>query len=459
MKRIRIIHTNDVHSSFDKFVKIATIIKKLQEEQYMLLDAGDFNDFSSYVTYGTKGHAGLNILNSLGYLALAIGNNEGFQSLDILEDNCQSNLVNILSCNVFKLNGDNIKGLKTSIIKEIDGIRFLIIGVSPYLKSYNDYYNNYDIKAVEPFNLIRKEIKENKEKYDFVILLSHLGLKTDIMVSQSILDVDIIISGHSHHVMDCVKVNNSYIHQSGVRGSHAGYLDLFIENNKIIDVIDKNIAIDDSVSDDITTKDLLERMSNIAINNLNRYVANIPIDLKYSIDKECKLTNLLADYLKNNYKCDFALINSGLTESNLYKGNITMNDVLKVCNSPLFVSIMKVKGSIIIKALKQSLNKDKCYEDYRRPGFRGKFLGKLHVSYNCRIDKNAQNVYIDGELIDKNKLYSIVSSDYFLRGMGYEMLKDNREGKMCKQSIQNAIIAALNDKDSYKFIDVLRWEE
>ena len=85
MKTVRIIHTNDIHSSCDELMKMAYIIKSLKTNSSMLLDAGDFNDFSSFVTFGTNGYAGLKILSSLGYSALSVGNNEGFQKKETLE--------------------------------------------------------------------------------------------------------------------------------------------------------------------------------------------------------------------------------------------------------------------------------------------------------------------------------------------------------------------------------------
>ena len=40
-------------------------------------------------------------------------------------------------------------------------------------------------------------------------------------------------------------------------------------------------------------------------------------DRYYLNAKECNYTNLLCDHLKNKYECDFAILNSGITEQNL----------------------------------------------------------------------------------------------------------------------------------------------
>lgn len=460
MKNVRIIHTNDIHSKYEEFLRMAYIIDKYKDENSLLLDAGDFNDFSSFITFGTNGYAGLKLLNMLGYSALTIGNNEGFQDIDVIEKTCEYNLINILSCNLFKIDGSQIKGLKKSIISEVNNVRFLIIGVSPFYQSYNEFYNLYDLKAIEPYEIIKNEIKVYQGQYDFVILLSHLGLETDLLIPQKIENIDLIISGHSHHAINCIQINNTFIHQSGVRGSHVGILDLTIKNNKIVGVNDKNIEISDKTPiNEIINQEYLKQKEE-ALNNLSKTILTIERDLTYSIDSECDFTNLVADYLFNKYKCDLSLISSGLTASNLKKRNISYKDILDVCNSPLEITTMDIKGKYIIEAIKESMIKEKCFDSHRRAGFRGDFLGKIHISYNCEIISNNDSfdIYINNKIIENEKYYTVVTTDYFYRGMGYSCLKNNINGKIYKETIVKALINALKDKNNYKFIDCFRYK-
>ena len=456
MKTIRIIHTNDIHSSYDELIKMAYIIKSLKTNTSMLLDAGDFNDFSSFVTFGTKGYAGLKILSTLGYSALSIGNNEGFQKKEILEQMGSYDLVNILSCNLFTMNDEPIKNIKQFIIKEVNGVKFLIIGISPYQITYNYYYNCYGINAKEPHQIIRNIIKENKGKYDFVLLLSHLGLKTDIMLTQSVENIDIIIEGHSHHATDVLKVNDVFMHQSGVRGSHVGYMDITIDNNKIIDVTGNNIAIDKNTPIDEESFSEYKNQIEIARKNLSEVVALANEDLFYKKDEECNYTNLLCDHLKNKYECDFAILNSGITEQNISKGNVYLNDVIETCNSPLIITKVKIKGKHIAKAIEKSKDKAVCCDNRRRTGFRGKFLGKLHVSYNVKITQ--KGILIDNEFLENDKYYSIITVDFLTLGLGSSYFKRNKGYVFLSETILDTIIDSLNDKNAYKYINQRRWE-
>lgn len=457
MKEIRIIHTNDIHSSFDELLRLSSIIKANTKENTLLLDAGDFNDFSSLLTKGTYGKAGLDVLDYLEYEALTIGNNEGFQHIKTIEKMCASTKINVLSCNLFKEDNKTLKKVKPFVIKEVSGIKFLIIGVSPYKESYNEYFNCYGLKVVEPFEIIRRIIKENKGNYDFAILLSHLGLKTDIMMSQSINSIDIIVGGHSHHAINAVKVNNSIIHQSGVRGSHVGILDIQIENNKIVGFNDKNIEVSKDYGQDINALKILKDSEKIAFENLSKIVACAKENLSYSIEKECNFTNLLADYLYNKYPCDFVVLNSGVTEYNIAKGKVSKKEIALTCNSPLIVSSIYIKGKHLLKAIEESYDISKCFYGKRMIGFRGRFLGKLHTSFNCRI--NNKQLFINNLLLESQQYYKIVTVDLLSRGMGYRTLKRHKECKLLNETIQEVIVNAINDQKAYKNININRWED
>lgn len=138
-------HTNDVHSKFENFAKIVTKIRELKNENTIILDAGDFNDFMRLELQGTNGIAGCRLLNLAGYDAITVGNNEGFEGLDILETMTTSNLVPFVSCNLYRSDMSHIRGLKRSIIINRGGLRFLIIGKSP---QYNEFFTLLNMYAV-----------------------------------------------------------------------------------------------------------------------------------------------------------------------------------------------------------------------------------------------------------------------------------------------------------------------
>jgi 5'-nucleotidase len=79
--RLRILHSNDIHSHFEKMANIATAFKQLRasvgEDHALTLDIGDHIDRVSRETEGSRGAANLAIMNETGYEVVTIGNNEG----------------------------------------------------------------------------------------------------------------------------------------------------------------------------------------------------------------------------------------------------------------------------------------------------------------------------------------------------------------------------------------------
>ena len=116
------------------------------------------------------GIAAVDLLEYSGYDAIAIGNNETFNGLDILTNMATASKVPFLGCNLYKLGFENIKGIKKSTIINKNGVKILIIGASPDLGVFNTLSG---IETKDPIESIKEEIALNNEKYDLCLVLSH----------------------------------------------------------------------------------------------------------------------------------------------------------------------------------------------------------------------------------------------------------------------------------------------
>ena len=77
---------------------------------------------------------------------------------------------------------------------------------------------------------IQKEIEDNAGKYDICILLSHLGLREDKDIAETMEGIDIIINGHSHILMEePFVINNTILHMSGCYGENLGIFEFEYE--------------------------------------------------------------------------------------------------------------------------------------------------------------------------------------------------------------------------------------
>lgn len=100
--RLKILHTNDIHSNFENYKKIVTLINQQKDEDTIILDGGDFADFKSIELQGTRGMAAIELLAAAGYDAITIGNNEMFNGIDTLEHMASNSPIPFISNNLFK---------------------------------------------------------------------------------------------------------------------------------------------------------------------------------------------------------------------------------------------------------------------------------------------------------------------------------------------------------------------
>ncbi|MGL5753874.1 MAG: bifunctional metallophosphatase/5'-nucleotidase [Paraclostridium sp.] len=453
--RFKILHTNDIHSNFENFSKISTKIKELKDENTLILDAGDFHDFKDIMLEGTKGIAGGKLLLEVGYEAIAIGNNEGFAGLEILEAMTNNTNLPFLSCNLVHKNHRSIRGVKRSIIINKSRVRFLIIGTSP---DYGDFFNLFDMDPLDYKEEILKEISENKGKYDVCILLSHLGLIEDEDIANTIDEVDIIISGHTHKLMEKpLVVKNTAIHISGCYGEHLGILEFDydgqVSNFKGVNVNIENIEKDKSILD------IIENSKKIANANLSKPLYSINKDMWHDVVEENPITNLLADAIKDIFDSDIGLINSGIMNSGVVKGDVSLKKLIEICPSPLNPTYMKIQGKYIKNALQQSLDSQTCYLDGRGSGFRGSFLGRLHISGGI-IEHDGESIgkiIINGEELESEKYYSVATSDYLQRGTGYKDLSNNIDERYRPEYLKIVLMDYLGKDEYLKNAFVNRW--
>ena len=453
--RLNILHTNDIHSNYENFSKIVSKINELKDENTIILDAGDFADFKRLELQGTDGLAAIELLEYAGYDAIAIGNNETFNGYDTLVNMATKSKVPFLSCNFNRLGNKEIVGVKKSIILHKNNLRILIIGTSPDLGPFNELLG-FEIK--DYIQAIKKEILVNKDKYDLCIVLSHSGMDNDRKIAE-INEVNIIIGGHFHILMDKSEiVSNTIIHTSGGFGEHLGFLRIEINGGKVELLEDKNIKIEDCYPNEKII-DILKENKERAIVNLSKNLYNIDVDLWHDVVEENPITNLLADALVDVLKTDIGLINSGVINGGIRSGGVSRKKLLEICNSPLNPTYFEVQGKDLKEALQNSLDSEFCFMDGKGPGFRGKYLGRLHVS-NVLIEHDGRkiiNIIINGANLQDNRWYSVASSDYLHRGTGYTTLKNNRNVRYNCEYLRDTLREYIGKKEFIERAFSDRW--
>jgi 2',3'-cyclic-nucleotide 2'-phosphodiesterase (5'-nucleotidase family) len=458
MIKIDLYHTNDIHSNFSAFASVSQVLKSLRSQDDIVLDAGDFNDFKDIMVTGTFGLGGMRLLELAGYDGLCVGNNEGFSALDAIMT-MGGTTVPLLSANLVKLDGSPIPNLKPSILIERKGIRFLIIGVSPYFgygkeDVFNTFFAMGGIRSQNPYPIIQAQLEQQKGLYDISILLSHLGHQYDIETAQKVEGIDIIVGGHSHtlsHVPE--RIGKTWIHHAGDYGKNVGKLSLMIDDGKLTCCNGEMIPV--TGPSDPRILEEIEIQTVIARKELGKPFVTIP-EFDFSLFHENTLVNFICDALKKEYPCDFSLMNHGIVNGPL-QGEISELSLLECSPSPLNPTRIKLSGKQILQALEQSFDDKHCMDPGRGAGFRGSAVGALSFSHNVRYQKSPMKIWIDHEEIQPDKIYDVMTHDYLQRGSGYPSLQTPDETAIFYDGyIRDLLKRHLADEDLYHMARILR---
>jgi len=455
---LKFLYINDIHSRFEQLAKIASAIEELRDENTLILDAGDNADFARLETEGTNGVISSALLNEIGLTARVFGNNEGFAGKENGRIISESSDCHVITCNMYDLEGQKLDFLDDAAVISVSGVKILIIGVTG---AANVFYHLFGIHVKDPQEEIQRVLAKYEEiSYDLLVILSHLGLIGDKKLASRFPDIDVIIGGHSHTVLEKPLVENqTIICQAGYYGEYLGelILDFDVESKKIQNFNGRLISSQKYQRHPEIMK-LIRRYSRQASKNLSKKLYSLDTSLDHSLTKENVIGNLLADSLRDMLKTEIGIINSGVISKGVKKGAVTRKLLHELCPSPLNPTYIELKGADLCNALEKSLQREYQLSDGRGPGFRGKYLGNIQVSHNIQVRYNPhgeplrkiKSITVDGKPLEPDSWYTIGTSDYLQRGTGYTDLANNRNEKYRPEFLRDVLESYLKNQSFVK---------
>ncbi|MCD4784244.1 MAG: metallophosphatase [Candidatus Eremiobacteraeota bacterium] len=226
---LTIYHTNDLHNRQHIFPFLSGV---KNNGDVLILDAGDAIGGSS--TLFKFSEPTLDKMNQVGYDAITMGNRELNYIRWVLKIRAEQANFPILSANLEDLTGRSADCYISHIIKEINGIKVGIFGLTPVQYQENSrWLNLLRFRFHDPLKTSGKMVEKLRSKVDLLILLSHLGIEDDKKIAQEVSGIDLIIGGHSHTVLKKpVHIKNTYIFQAGCYGKLYGKINIQVDPDK-----------------------------------------------------------------------------------------------------------------------------------------------------------------------------------------------------------------------------------
>lgn len=450
-----LLHTNDHHGHPAKFfyppgqgegglAARATLVKEIRRanKNVLLLDAGDLN---TGMPVSNLFHARPDIegYNALGYDAMAIGNHEFDNPMDILQWQMSWAHFPFLSANIKTRDGRNLA--RPYIIKSFDGFRVAVFGLTTKrTEILGNPEHIRDLVFEDEVVAAKALVPRLKEKADMVIALVHLGIYgTRDMGSERLASevrgIDLIVDGHSHTRLDTPLVvkhlgsdwKTPIVH-AWKYGLILGRVDLWVRDRKVVRLQFEPIPINlkkvvkgpegakriSPLGRDIEEdKAVLESMAPYirrADAALSEVVglAEATFPNRESRRRETALGDLVADSMlwkARDVGVDFAIQNGGGIRADLPEGNITKATTYAMLPFNNRIVVLTMKGSDV-QALFEYIG-----------GIRAGQGAFPQVSEGIRFAINratgrCEDILIGGTPIDPNRTYRIVTNQYLAGG-------------------------------------------
>ena len=470
--RMTIMHTNDTHSHHEAqgrsgdggAARQASVVKDIRAEvdNSLLLDAGDRFTGTLFHKY-YAGEDNVKVMNALGYDAMALGNHEFDNGLEVLERFVTGVDFPVLSANTdFGTLETLASAVPGSAVLDVGGEKVGVIGlVTAETPEITINFSNKDQitwSANYATAVNRETAKLKADGVNKIILITHIGLGLDKEVAANTTDIDVIVGGHSHTVISSIfkeggdteyplEVENAdgdpvYIVQAGDRDRYLGRLNLRFDDDGLVTrargdliLLSKHIKPDPAVQamvDELARP--IEELRNtvVALEDGTAVVSNQLMTNKTCRAGECLIGNLLTDAMRDETGSDIAITNGGGIRADIDEGEVTVGEVLTVLPFGNTVATLKLTGAQIAASLEHGVGR------VGGKGGTGRFpqVSGLRYEFDSTSAPGSRLKRVEvGDSsggyapIDEAKMYTVATNNFMRTGGdGYEIFeKDAQE--------------------------------
>jgi 5'-nucleotidase / UDP-sugar diphosphatase len=328
---IVILHTNDMHAKIDNFAKLAYLADSLRKTHpnLFLVAAGDnFTGNPVVDMVADKGFPMIDLMNQCHFNASAVGNHEFDLGLEMLNKRFTQASFPFVCCNV-NTKGTVLKQPAPYVVLPV-GKKLKVILLGLIELGENGIPDSHPSKmtgltftdgviAARPYASLKK-------KNTVLIGLSHLGLTGDVSLAKAMPQLDLIIGGHSHTLIDTpMVVNGVMITQAGSYLKYVGKCTLIVRDGVVISRKDEIIPMSKIHGKDARVQELVDRY------NDNKEFSKVIAKTGQGINGYSELGSMMTDAIVEEMQVDFAFQNrGGIRTSSIPTGDIKLGDIYKL---------------------------------------------------------------------------------------------------------------------------------
>ena len=496
-----ILYENDVHCAVEGYSKLAAMKNELSET-YTNVGVVSVGDFVQGGTLGavSKGEYIVNLMNKVGYDAIALGNHEfDYQLPRLNELNAMSN-TKFISCNFQKIGEDKTYFEPYTIVSygNVD-VAYIAITTPETINSSSpaQFKNDkgeliYTFNESKLYDIVQTNINAAETAgADYVIALSHIGYDesgnladiTDVIENTD--GFDVVLDAHSHSVIEEKVIKDKsgddvLLTSTGTKFEYIGKLT--IKNGafdtELVEV--ESYTKTDPVVDAYITE-INENYAQLG----NRKIGESKVEFithdkdgnRLVRNAETNLGNFCSDALRVMTGADMSFVNGGGLRAPMEAGEVTFNDIFSVFPFNNQIVTAEISGQILIDFLEMAVM-NYPEEDGSFPHMSGvTFSVNKSIPTSVKVDANGFFEKVDGayrvynvkvldktsgeyKALDPNGKYVLAGFNYFLLdfGGGMTMFKDAKildaEGTLDVELLENYIVEHLGGVIGEEYAEV-----
>ncbi len=442
---VTLLFTNDVESAYDPIpaywlddleniggiAEMTTLINDIRAKQpnVFLFDSGDI--FTGTLAKLTEGRLAFELMITMGYDAMAIGNHEFEYGHDIFSWEKNRAPFPVLGANFFYKDTDHPYAQAHTII-ERDGVRIGVIGimgqdaVSAIIPSYIA-----PLDVTDPVIAVQESVDEIRDQVDLVVLLTHQGktapmqtdaesdprlqrdIDADIALAGAVDGVDVLFAGHADAGTPEPVIHpetGTIIMQTYGQATHLGYLQLTLddETGNVVNRDGKLIPVDsDRWTPDERVAAKLENYR-AAYPEIFVEVGRLAERMNRRYIEESDVGNLLADAFVAASNADIGFVHSGSLRKDLPGGAVRVVDLVDTYPFVDDVFIKSMTGRQIREAVEQSLTLERGLLQ----------VAGLTLAYDLSKPEYSRIVTLarNGEEIEDDDVFTVAAPGFLAEG-------------------------------------------
>jgi 5'-nucleotidase / UDP-sugar diphosphatase len=389
---VTLLFTNDFESAFDPTPaywrddieliggapQIATLVDNIraEEELVFLFDSGDI--FTGILSKLTEGAVPMEIMITMGYDAMAIGNHEFEYGWESFAEQKNRLPFPVLGANMFYADSGRRYAQPYTIV-ERDGFRIGVVGIMGQdagTAIIPSHVAGVDVQ--DPIPVVQAWVDELRPQVDIVLALTHQGktapmqtddeahpeihrgIQADYEMAGAVKGIDVLFGGHADAGTEQAVVHKktgTLIMQTYGQGTRLGQLKLSFdtERNEIVSHEGRLIPV---VSNELEPHSVIvEKLAHYRAQfpELEETVFYAQERLSRAYNEESDLGNLYADILLDELDAEIGFINAGALRKDLPQGDVPLADLMDSFPFQDEVVVLEMTGAQIMSVLEQSL--------------------------------------------------------------------------------------------------------